>query len=186
MTLKFNNWVLVQQKSSLLHSNFVLNLYIVYELNNWPRNPTNNYTLKNYLFGTVKLTRNADKSKFNYNGQIIVFDKKDIWCYGNNFARNAAIFYIDNTSSSLTKNTKIKFLGLGEEPTKRINDSVCIVEKKLVLTLVKQRQYIVYFCVTTVLIVICVQIKQRFINLGCLTTYIVQLKKKIYLVFMNV
>ena len=47
--------------TNLLH-NLILNLYVVYELNNWPRNPTNNFTLKNCLLGTVKLTRNAGKS----------------------------------------------------------------------------------------------------------------------------
>ena len=32
--LKFNNSVLVQKNSSSLYSNFILNLYIVYKLNN--------------------------------------------------------------------------------------------------------------------------------------------------------
>ena len=36
---------------------------MVYELNTWPRNPTNNFTLKNCLFGTVKLTKNTGESK---------------------------------------------------------------------------------------------------------------------------
>ena len=58
--LKFNNSVLVQQIFSSFYSSFILNLYIVYELNTWPRNPTNNFTIKNCFFGTVKLTRNAD------------------------------------------------------------------------------------------------------------------------------
>ena len=51
--LKLNNTVLVENSFSSLCSNFILNLYIVYELNNQPRNPTNNFTLENYLFGTV-------------------------------------------------------------------------------------------------------------------------------------
>ena len=66
--LKFSNSVLVQKKFSSLDSNFNLKLYIVYELATWPRNPTNNFTLKNFLFGTVQLTRNPDKSKVTYNG----------------------------------------------------------------------------------------------------------------------
>ena len=41
-----------------------LNLYIVYELNNRSRNPSNNFNLKNCSFGTAKLTRNAIKTKF--------------------------------------------------------------------------------------------------------------------------
>ena len=48
--LKFNKSVLVQKSLSSLYSNFILNSYIVYELNTWPRNPTNNFTLKNCLF----------------------------------------------------------------------------------------------------------------------------------------
>ena len=44
--LKFNKSVLLQKCSSSLYSNFILNLYIVYELNNWSRNPPNNFTLK--------------------------------------------------------------------------------------------------------------------------------------------
>ena len=43
--LKFNISALVQKSSSSLYSTFILNLYIVYELNNWPRNPTNNFQL---------------------------------------------------------------------------------------------------------------------------------------------
>ena len=45
-SLKFNNSVLVQKKYPLLYSIFILNLYIVYELNNWPNKSTNNFTLK--------------------------------------------------------------------------------------------------------------------------------------------
>ena len=59
-----------------MYSNFILNLYIVYVLNNSPRTATNNFTLKTYLFGTAKLTRNAGKSKLTYNGQGIAFGGK--------------------------------------------------------------------------------------------------------------
>ena len=51
-----------------------MNLYIVYELNNWPPNPTNNIPVKNCLFGTAKLVRNAIKSKYADNVQGIAFD----------------------------------------------------------------------------------------------------------------
>ena len=61
VSLEFNNSVLVQKYFSSLYSNFSLNLYIVHELNDWSRNPTNSFTLNNCLFGTVKLTRNSDK-----------------------------------------------------------------------------------------------------------------------------
>ena len=59
---------------SSLHSNFILNLHIAYESNNWLRDSTNNLTLKCCLFGTVKLVRNTIESKFTYNGWGITFD----------------------------------------------------------------------------------------------------------------
>ena len=52
----------------------MLNVYIVYELNVWSPNPTDNFPLENCLFGTVKLARTAIKSKFIYNGREKAFD----------------------------------------------------------------------------------------------------------------
>ena len=62
--LKISNSFSVQNFFSSLYSNFIFNLYIVYELNTWPRNLANNFTLKNLLFRMVKLMRNAEKIKF--------------------------------------------------------------------------------------------------------------------------
>ena len=47
VNLKISNSVLVQKRFSSLYSNFILNLYIVYELSTWLRSPANNDTLKN-------------------------------------------------------------------------------------------------------------------------------------------
>ena len=82
----------MQENSPSLYSNFILNLYIFYELNDWARNPSNIFTLINCLFGIVKSTRNVDKCKFTYNDQWIAFDGKSIWSYGNGFTRYAVIF----------------------------------------------------------------------------------------------
>ena len=57
-------------------------MYIVYEINNWPPNPTNNFSLKNCLFGTVKLVRNAIKGIFIYNVWGIAFDGEGSWRFG--------------------------------------------------------------------------------------------------------
>ena len=47
LILKISNSVLVQKVFlHSLYSNFIVNLYIVYKLNNWPRNHTNNFPLK--------------------------------------------------------------------------------------------------------------------------------------------
>ena len=66
--LKFTNFILIQRINFSFYRNFIINLHIAYELNTSQRNSNTNFTLKNCIFGTVKLTRNADKSKFTYNG----------------------------------------------------------------------------------------------------------------------
>ena len=104
-----------------MYSNFTLNLYIGYELNNWPRNPTNNFPLKNCLFGTVKLVKNRIKSKFTDSGRGIAFDGEGEWSFGNDYTRNVLIFGVYNSSSSHTDNPKNNFLVLGEEQTFGIN-----------------------------------------------------------------
>ena len=128
--LTFNNSVLVQKSVSLLYSNFILNLYIVYELNTRPCILRNNFTLKNYLFGTVKLVTDAIKSKCTYNRQGIASDGEGSWSFGNDFARNALIFGVDNSSSSHADNRKNNFLVLGEGLTQGIIDSTGSAGKK--------------------------------------------------------
>ena len=63
----------MQQNSSSLYSNFILNLYIVYELNDGLYNPSHYFVLKNCLLVKVKLKRDSIKSKFIYNGRGIAF-----------------------------------------------------------------------------------------------------------------
>ena len=134
VNLKFNNSV----HSSSLYINFILHLYIVHELKNLPRNPMNNFSLTNCLFGRVKLVRNIIKNKFTYNGWGIAFDVEGSWSFGNNFVENVAIFGVDNISSSDIDNRKNNFVVLGEGSTGNINDSIGGAGKKLPLTLVKQ------------------------------------------------
>ena len=52
----------------------VINLYISYILNPRLRNGNTDFTLNNCLFGSVKLTKNADLDKQKYSGYDIGFD----------------------------------------------------------------------------------------------------------------
>lgn len=61
VVLKLNHSNLAQKSFCSMYSNFILNLHIFYELNNWPCYPTNNYPLKNCLFDTVKLGKKRNK-----------------------------------------------------------------------------------------------------------------------------
>ena len=121
VNLKLNS-VLVQKRFYSLYSNFILNLYIVHKLKTWPLNPANNFTLKIvFFFGTVKLVRNTIKSKFAYNGGGIGYNGEVSWSFGNEFARNVAIFGVDNSSSCHTDTRK----------TQGINDCNGSAEKKV-------------------------------------------------------
>ena len=86
--LKFNHSVLVQKSNSSWCSNYILKLYIVYELNTRPGSLANNFTLKYCLLGTANLVRNVIKRKFTYNRQGIAFYVEASWSFGNGFARN--------------------------------------------------------------------------------------------------
>ena len=87
------------------------------------------------MFGTTKLTRNVDKSKFTYNGWGIALDGKIFCSFDGDTARNVLIFGVDNSSSSHIDNPKNNFLVLGEGLTEGINGSFGTAEKRLVSTL---------------------------------------------------
>ena len=46
----------------------MVNLFIVYELNTWSRDLNTDSTLKEYLYGSVRLTMNANPDKYKYSG----------------------------------------------------------------------------------------------------------------------
>ena len=112
-----------------MYRNFISNLYIVYELNTWPRIPTSSFTLKNCLFGTVKFTRNSNKSNFTNIGWGKAFDGKVFWSFRNDTARNVRILCVNNSLSPHVDNLKNNFLVLGEGP-QGSSGSVGAAEKK--------------------------------------------------------
>ena len=52
----------------------MVNFFIVYELDSWPRDLNTEFTLGDCLFGDVKLTKNPDPDKYSYSGYGIGFD----------------------------------------------------------------------------------------------------------------
>ena len=91
----------------------IVNVYIAYDLDAWPRNPTNNFKFKNCLFGATNIVKNSDKEKYMYCGYGITFDSAGSCSFDNDFARNVIIFGVDNTSSFHSDNRKNNFLILG-------------------------------------------------------------------------
>ena len=44
----------------------IVNVYIVYDLDVWPRNPNSNLKLKNCLFGANNVVKKSDDAKYVY------------------------------------------------------------------------------------------------------------------------
>ena len=91
------------------YSTKIVNAYIVYDLHAWPINPTNNFKFKNCLFGATNIVKYSNTEKWVYSGYGIVFDWAGLWNFGNEFARNVAIFGVDNSPSSHADNGKDNF-----------------------------------------------------------------------------
>ena len=64
--LQLNNTPLVVEQSNYETKN--LNAYIVYNLDNWPKNPLRNFTSKNSLVGATNIIRNSDRNIYVYSG----------------------------------------------------------------------------------------------------------------------
>ena len=72
MGIKFDKDPLAVEQNN--YASKIVNVYIVYDLDAWPRNPTNNFKLKNFSFGATSVVKNSDKEKFVYSGYGITFD----------------------------------------------------------------------------------------------------------------
>ena len=70
--LTFKGDSLRQNRVTYNHGKIV-NIYIVYKISSTSQS---SFTLKNSLFGAVKITKNADISKYKYSGYGIGFDSK--------------------------------------------------------------------------------------------------------------
>ena len=78
----------------------IINVYIAYDLDPWPRNPNNNFKFKNYLFEATNIVKNSNQEEYVYSGYRITFDSAGSWTFDNDFTRSAVIFGVDNSSSS--------------------------------------------------------------------------------------
>ena len=66
--------LLKTRRYSTFYSKNVVNLFIFYELDRRSQDLNTDFTLKDCLFGAVKLTENADPDKYKYSGFGIGFD----------------------------------------------------------------------------------------------------------------
>ena len=99
----------------------IVNVSIVCELYDCPKNPTNNFKCKNCFFGATNIVKNSDKEKYVYSSYRKTFNSTDWWSFDNGTVRNVIIFGVDNSSSSHADNHKSNFLILRLGPNFGIN-----------------------------------------------------------------
>ena len=52
----------------------ISNVYIVYDLDAWPKDPTANFNFNNCLFGATSVVKKSDKEKWIYSGYGITWN----------------------------------------------------------------------------------------------------------------
>ena len=117
--------------------NNVINIYVVYKLDLISSTRNIDYTIKNALFGAMKITKNTDSSKNNYTGYGLCFDEGGEFGHTvreGNFnhvtnAKNVIIFGADMSSSTHVTNRANNTYVMGEEFIQGINDTTIYAEK---------------------------------------------------------
>ena len=96
--INFNWHCLINNNISIARK--VINLYSTYTLNPWLRNLNTDLMLKNCLFGSVKLTKNADPDKYKYSDPGKWFNSRLEFLFRKrSMGKNVIIFRADIRSS---------------------------------------------------------------------------------------
>ena len=119
----------------------VMNLYIPNTLGPQLRNLNTDFTLGNCLFGSVKLTKNADLDKYKYCGYGIRFDSRSKFSLPDgSMGRNVIIIGVDLNSSVYIDNKGKDILILGERPTQGLDDTTLTAETKYLINFTQSRK----------------------------------------------
>ena len=111
------------------------NIFIVYELDTWSRDLNFHFTLKDCLFGSIKLAKNADPDKYSYSGNGFGFGSISHFSLPKfDWGKNVITFRVDMSSSVHIDNNKKGILTLFEDPTQRLEDTTLPVEAKYSIT----------------------------------------------------
>ena len=105
-------------KYNISISKKVIYLYISYTLGHQLRNLNTDFTLGNYLFGSVNLTKNTDLDKYKYRGYGIGFDYRSEFLFTDGrYGKNVIILVADMSSTAHVDNKGKYVLMLGKGPT---------------------------------------------------------------------
>ena len=117
MKFKFEGNCLEQEDKATFTSNIVVNFFIIYELDSWPRYLNTDFTVEGCLFGVVKFTKIADPEKYVYSGYGVGFDTQIEYSLPDGSVGKDAIIFGADMSSSVNIDNEIKgilILGKGK------------------------------------------------------------------------
>ena len=118
------------QNTILNISGSAINIYIVYKLDPISSTRNTDYTIQNALFGAVKIIKNTDSSKNNYEGYGLCFDEGGTFSKGNiNNGRNVIIFGVHESSLVHANNKANNIYVMGDLFVQGINDTTLYAEK---------------------------------------------------------
>ena len=127
--MNFNEHCLI--KSNISIPKKLINLYITYTLSPQLKNLNTDFTLGNCLFGSVKVTKNADLDTYKYTGYGVGFNSRSAFLFIDGSYGKKAIIFGANMSSSVHVDNKGKgILILGEGPTQGLDDTTLTAEAK--------------------------------------------------------
>ena len=107
----------------------MVNLFIVYELDSWPRDLDTEFAIVSCLFGGVKLTKNADPDNYVYSGYGIEFDTKIEYSLPDDSEGKIFITFGADISALLHVDNKGKdILIIGKGITQGLNNTTLVAE----------------------------------------------------------
>ena len=120
-----------QQNKADMSNNIMINImYCVYKLDPISSSRDDTFTVQNVLFGAMQITKNADTSKYKYEGYGICFDEGGSFSKGNiSNGNNVLIFGADESSLVHANNKANNIYVMGDLFVQGINDTTLYAEK---------------------------------------------------------
>ena len=113
-----------------IYNNVVTNIYCVYKLDPMSSSRDSTFTVQNALFGSIQITKNADTSKYKYEGYGICFDEGGMFSIDNiTNGRNVLIYGAHESSLTHANNKVNNIFVMGDGFVQGINDMTLYAEK---------------------------------------------------------
>ena len=113
-----------------IYNNVVTNIFCVYKLDPISSSRDSTFTVQNALFGSIQITKNADTSKYKYEGYGICFDEGGTFSISNiTNGRNVLIYGVHESSLTHVNNKANNIFVMGDGFVQGINDMTLYAEK---------------------------------------------------------